>query len=271
MTERQRWAEERLVSYLLDALPEDQTGEVESILSELEEYQEILKGREPEDVGHIPAALLARWQKAGLQVHGVERVLVLQHLGCCSNCREELRLVGGSVQEWVDASESAPRETMGHPPLDSQSRVSTSPSWTAWFGGAALGIAAGILLMLVLPDRDSHQDGLHGVAVPVVVPQNLRSNRGSEIQITDPQAPLLLAMVIPRLEENLDAELTVRDPNGWILSQTAVRVGPAAERTIQVILQPESGWTDGTHTIELVVVGETEARDLGSFELDLTP
>lgn len=44
--------------------------------------------------GHIPASVLARWERAGDDLAGLERALVRRHLARCESCREDLRHVG---------------------------------------------------------------------------------------------------------------------------------------------------------------------------------
>lgn len=273
MNDSQRWAEDRLVSYLLDALPETEAARVEEILGEVEEYQDILIGRTPEEVGHIPASLLARWHAAGLEFVGVERVLVLQHLGSCANCREELELVGGSLQSWVDAPESAPHEAMGQRPLQRTriARSKSSSSWRAWLPGAAMGFAAGVLIMFALPEKDQSPDGLHGVALPVVVPQKFRGAKQDIVPLVRSDQPLLLALVVPKLDAPADAELVVRDADGIILSRTLLTLGPEADRTAQILLQPTAGWSAGSYSIQLVIPGQDKVEELGRFEIEIAP
>jgi anti-sigma factor RsiW len=274
MGDSQRWAEERLVSYLLDALPEADAERVEEILAEIPQYQDILSGRRPEDIGHIPASLLARWNTAGLNLVGVERVLVLQHLESCPRCREELELVGGSLRSWAEAPESAPREPMEPRPRSDgrHARVEVSSPWRAAFGGALIGVAAGIVLMLLLPRHpESTTPGLHGVPLPVVVPQTLRGSEQSTVELASKESPLLLALGLPRVANEVDAQLVVLDPKGNMISQSPIVLGPSAQRTAQLVLQPPEGWLEGEYTIELRMIQELHPRDLGSFTVRLRP
>ena len=43
---------------------------------------------------HLPASLLAEWPRARAALRGLERALVRRHLGRCSECRQDLELLG---------------------------------------------------------------------------------------------------------------------------------------------------------------------------------
>lgn len=105
--------------------------------------------------GHIPSSIVARWNEARVSLKGLERVLVARHLRDCSDCREELSLLGFEpIMKQVSAS--AP------PPLDAPSprpfmAAPLAPSWLRWaLGGWAIAASVAALLLFLLdggPDR----------------------------------------------------------------------------------------------------------------------
>lgn len=114
--------------------------------------------------GHIPARLLARWDRASSRLRGVARRMVREHLESCAECRQDLESVGFRPELEVVADlegdpdpEAAPvpapvapaREI--HLVLNGRRRWTTG--WLAGAAGAALATAATLLVVSTLPPR----------------------------------------------------------------------------------------------------------------------
>lgn len=109
--------------------------------------------------GHIPAGLLARWDRTSKKLRGMARRMVREHLRSCAECRQDLEAIGFRPElEHVAELESDPEEPAADAPIDpAPVRVVLSPRrpWRPWVlggaAGAALATAASFLLVTILP------------------------------------------------------------------------------------------------------------------------
>ena len=184
--------------------------------------------------GHIPSALLARWDRVSGAVHGLERELLARHLARCDSCRRELELLGHEP-------------TLESTPTPAVVRLDPGHRHRAWFQGAVVGAALAAAAVFVVL-RAPSPEGIDGGALPWVAPN---ATRGSvrEVTVAPGTRELLLALEDPGFPARADTRLVVTGPAGETLLDRpiapALRTGP----TLMVVLSVPSGLEAGTYTV----------------------
>ncbi len=186
-----------------------------------------------ETTGHVPAALLARWD-AGVDLPSLERDLVEHHLASCETCREDLALVRSR----------APESTGYVLKPDPRSRR------RAWLQGAAVGalLAAAGMAIVLRPGPPPEESE----TIPWVVPG---TTRGAVAAVTVPPGTRRLLLAIPVPEPASTGSLRV------------VVTGPGDKRLIDASIDPER-IVDATLMLILASPGSLEA---GTYTSTVTP
>lgn len=105
---------------------------------------------------HIPAGILARWDRARKRLRGLQRRMVREHLASCAECRQDLEAVGfrpvleAEPELEPDADLASPVPAVA-PSGHTIRIVRGRPSWAAWLLGGAtgVGLATAATLMVV--------------------------------------------------------------------------------------------------------------------------
>jgi hypothetical protein len=162
-----RWARARLAASRLGLLGEADEARLRAHLVACEACREAAEPLEEEPgtavEGHVPATLVARWDRARHELRGLERALVRRHLERCAGCREDLAAAGHAAElavvpglEW-DAGEDLPdRRVAGEEREPAPRRLVLQPAAAApWrrrdrllAGWATLATAAALVLLV---------------------------------------------------------------------------------------------------------------------------
>ncbi len=114
-TDEHRWARVRLAAFasgLLDGSDEERlcrhAGECAECRADVDDS---MPGAPDPGRGHIPAGIVASWDRARLRLRGLERTLVRRHLERCDECRQDLEALGfAPMLDVVPELESVPME-----------------------------------------------------------------------------------------------------------------------------------------------------------------
>lgn len=244
----ERWIDQHALAFALGELDTVDEARFRGLAEADPVWSGLLEGGEGREVGHVPAALIARWTEAGRELRGVERQLVLDHAQGCHDCREELELLGFDHASWLAPVKSAsPRD------------------WWPWFGGAVLGAAAMFAFMMVR----TPEPGLHGGELQVVSPRAVRGSDLAALELPADARAFLLATALPtNLAAGTVAVLRVIDPAGQPVSETQLAPPPWSPAATQVLLLGDPGFVSGEYRVELVAEGEDSPRDLGRFRIE---
>lgn len=192
-----------------------------------------------ETSGHVPAALLARWD-TGADLPPLERDLVAHHLAACEACREDLALVRSAASE-------SPGIVLR---MDRHRR-------RTWFQGAAAGaiLAAAAMAIVLRPGSPPARSG----AIPWVVPG---TTRGTEAALTvlPGSRRLLLAIPVPATASGESLTVTVAGPEGNRLIETPVEPDRIVNGTLMLVLAPPSLLKAGTYTVTVTPEGGEPAQ-----------
>ena len=248
-----RWAEDHVVAFALGTLDDEDESRFRTILSDQDDYADLLDPGEAEDIGHVPAALIARWADAGRDLRGIERDLVLEHVHRCDACREDLELLGLSPGSWsVQIDELAERRGF---------------VWMPWAGGVLLGAAAVLALVMAVPRGQSPL--IHGIELAVVTPTTLRGADPTVLLVSPEATAFILATALPSdIEAGAQPVLVVIDPAGRRLSETGLTAAPWSPPSTQIVLVGDPGFAAGDYRVELEVPGESAPRILGTFRVE---
>ena len=186
-------------------------------------------------------------------MRGVERELVLAHVQRCDTCLEELEVLGLDPGSWPDQTGD----------LRARRRV----VWLPWIGGAMLGAAAVLALVMALPRAES--PAIHGVELSVVTPGTLRGADPVVFPISPDASAFILATALPSgVEAGTRPVLVVIDPAGRRLSETELAAPPWSPPATQIVLLGDPGFAAGDYRVQLEVPGEPSPRNLGAFRIE---
>ncbi len=143
------WTQRTLPGYAACLLDDDEIERVDAHLAACEECRELATRMTTTEFPrsgrrHIPADLLARWDRLSPQLEGLERELVQQHLDGCDACRECLRVLG---YEPVIAAAPAPERARVIP--IASAREKKRPWFLGWPGAGMLAAAAAALTAIL--------------------------------------------------------------------------------------------------------------------------
>jgi len=268
MTEQKRHPDDRtLVALAAGLLPADAEDAARVHLAACGgcavRWQALLAGREAEGAGerHLPAAMIARWDRAQAQLHGLERDLVRQHLDRCPACREELRAVGYEPVLGAGRNAGVRWPTLG------------------LAGGAAL--AAVLVFALLGPwDLAGRQDGAAGdpggatggAVVPWVAPGQFRGDPARVDLPAGARAVSLMVGAPASLDTARRATVTVTGPGGAVLLESPAMPSALATGTLVVLLQTAEPLAAGVYAVTLEQAGAPGAAGLAeSFTFRVAP
>ena len=188
--------------------------------------------------GHIPARVLARWDRARQTLGGVPRRILEEHLEGCEECRDDLEFLGqeptlGQEPGIVETHVGAPAPVSILRPARSAWRAgwrgpAPRPRWLDWaiggLAGAALATVASVLVTLHVVAPEPNSSATIGAA-----PERSGDTRGAPAPVTPTPAPSITLGTIPpaaRLKSPARGQASTGD---------LVRIG-AEDHRVQVIL-----------------------------------
>lgn len=148
------WTQRTLPGYAACLLDDDEIARIDAHLAACAECRELatrMTATEFPRAGrrHIPADLLARWDRLSPKLAGLERELVQQHLDGCDECRECLRVLGH--EPVIATAPTHAPEARRVIPIAS-ARGKKRPWFLGWPGAGMLAAAAAALAaVLQLP------------------------------------------------------------------------------------------------------------------------
>jgi len=194
--------------------------------------------------GHLPAAMVARWDRALRALRGIEREAALEHVEACRACREEIEAAG----HVLGAEPAAGRPAHGMKP------AAARRSWPPFLGGVLVGAAAAaVALLIALPQEETGSR-----ALPWVVPMATRGS--TPLDVPEGTREVLVAVPAPGPPEGMwvvevfspgGARLARERASGDAFSEGSlmlvVRGAPAlATGSYRVTVRPEAAGDQGT-------------------------
>ncbi len=283
-TEDRAWFRRRLDMYAAGLLSDVEERRFQDLLTrrsdcrqDFETYVMLDADREPSD-GHIPPAILVRWDRARRALRGFERRMVGAHLESCARCREDLKALGFEAR-LGETSEASPVADTRAPATVSAANGGPSPRpqpaarpavparprwpWIAW----AVTATAALLLMLLRPEpaRVPALDP-QGGAIPWTRSAVLRGSGIPTPLVVEPATrAVAVAVRIPfDWPDETGAQLEVQAPDGEVLLRASVAEREMAERTLLVLVRSEEALPEGVYRVLLSPEPEGSARPGGA-------
>lgn len=211
--------------------------------------------------GHIPAELVARWDRVRATVEGLERSLLAEHLASCKTCRRELEWLGCEPSLPAVHVEQGAGGRVGEAsvqPEAGSSRVRLEPRvrLRAWLQGGLVGAALAAAAAVVIVQIPGGHGGSE--TLPWVVPGTLRGSAPT-VEVSPETRRVLLAIPTPSgsLPERA-AHLTVTGPSGSLLADRDIDASRLAGSTLMVVLTTSHPLDAGLYTVSLALEGEAE-------------
>jgi hypothetical protein len=214
--------------------------------------------------GHIPSAILARWDRAAPSFRGLEREVLARHLAFCESCRRDLETVGHDPALLVgaDPSPGTPEDTTDTTRIY---RIDSRARRRFWLQGALAGAALAAAAAIVFrPSPPAMETG----ALPWVVPAATRGS-APETAIGPGTRRILLAVPTPSAPSEGEAQLTVTGPSDAVVLDTGISSDRLRSPTLMVVLSNPHGLEPGLYTVNLLPEGAPEPQVL-SFRLVAT-
>lgn len=211
--------------------------------------------------GHIPSAILARWDRAAPSFQGLEREVLVRHLASCESCRRDLIAVGQDPALLVDADPSAgtPEDTTDTTRIY---RIDSRARRRFWLQGALAGFAVAAAAAIVLrPSPPKLDEG----PLPWVVPSVTRGS-APETAVAPGTRRILLAVPTPPVSPEAGARLTVTGPSDAVVLDTGIPPDRLQSPTLMLVLSAPQGLEPGLYTVNLLPEGASEPQVL-SFRL----
>lgn len=236
------WTQRTLPGYAACLLDDDEIARVDAHLAACEACRELatrMTTTEFPRTGrrHIPADLLARWDRLSPKLEGLERELVQQHLDDCDQCRECLRVLG---YEPVIAAVPAPARAPERPRVVSiESARAKKRPWILGWPGAGMLAAAAAALTAILQLPVLHNGTIGSVALrPVPAP-------------TEQAAPT-----------RTDAPIAQRSPDGT----RPLPAPPPSPKRDESAPSVSPGGPDPSLAIEVALVSEDDVTNGVNFD-----
>lgn len=149
-----RWVHRRLAAFRLGLLTDAEAARVREHLESCEGCREFATDDGGEEAataadGHIPATLIARWDRAGRELSGLERELVRRHLERCAECREDLATLGQPAV--LEAHDPAPEPRRPPARLVLRPARGLSERWRGRLLAGWATLATAVALVLLVP------------------------------------------------------------------------------------------------------------------------
>lgn len=254
-----------------------------------EEY--VQSGETQVTAHHIPEAMIARWPTARQTLAGLERRMVGRHLESCSECRQDLEVLGyepvlehitGSEAE-PDASLSVPVDTSCETTGDANVKVPSTAGapaptvrllvtsrksrsgWTA--GGWAL--AAGLVGILLFQARPAQErgPGMPTGADAIVPWIELKvAVRGpgevEALRVTAATRSIVLRLAVPQeIDSRTEATIEVLAPGGEMLMRSVVPRAELERSWVMLLLGTPRGFEPGRYRVLLHAGGHVAERE----------
>jgi anti-sigma factor RsiW len=266
------WLRSRLDLWATGLLDEDEERRFDRHVAACERCAQAMKRfREhlPEartDV-HVPARLLARWDRAQRRLRGLPRRLVREHLASCAACRQDLEALGFSPTLEVvpelegELKDRGAPQSVESPPRSVVIVQGGRTGWSRWghwlLAGAAGAAATAALAVVIMPQ-------LRGSAGPSQASPTIPS---PSAPVTAPQQQ----PVAPPVFEILPEAPRLRAPErGLEPADRTIRIRPGA-RFVQVVL-PDLFLSDSTRiSIELYDPSGALVSTIGGAYGDVGP
>lgn len=205
------WFRARLDARALDLLDEDEARRIDEHASTCAACEAIMKAyaenrpiSRPD--GHIPARIIARWDRARGRLRGLPRQLVREHLESCAECRQDLEALGFPpvLEVVVELEAGALPESEDPLPIpEAPHRIvviqgARRGRWATWaFGGVAgAGVAVAAMFAFVpnltttVPNMPDSNGTMAPVRVPVVVAPVVTASPGGGLFALPPATVL---------------------------------------------------------------------------------
>lgn len=259
----------RLVLHEAGLLTEEGEAELQAHLEVCAACREIRDEHAAEKTGdggngHIPSAMLARWDRVSASVRGLERDLLARHLVACEACRRDLELAG---YEPVFLDEPEPGPLPQTPAGDAGTtrflRLDPRARRWAWFQGAAVGavLAAAAVAVVLRPSPRV----VEPQTLPWVVPGATRGS-APQVAVSPGARKVLLAVPTPPVDPGVEVRLSVTGPSGSIIMDLTLAPERLQSPTIMAVLSDPHGLEPGLYSVRLLPKGAAEPKVL-SFRL----
>ena len=211
--------------------------------------------------GHIPSAILARWDLFRQHSRGLERELLAAHIASCEECREDLVLAG------FDPVMST---------LTDETPSKVVPLWRrrgleVW---AVLATAAALALLLWPEKKSGDQNGWFesGSALPWIAPSSLRGLDFDTLTLRSNETAILLALRLPVSHDLDQIVVDVYDPEGGRLNSLTLDPGQLGKGTAMISLINPDGFQAGVYKVIYRSAAELEDSPIleQAFELNIS-
>ena len=236
--------------------------------------------------GHIPAALLARWDRARHNLRGMARRMVREHLETCAECRQDLEAVGFRPELEVLPDENAEE------PLAVTSRPFTVDrgrgwSWSSAIAGAALATAATLIVVSVVrpPTPTIPPPGIDSAPPPLSptylleplpptgrLPAATRDGGGSPLVIPVAPATRYVHLELPDLflADSATVDLRVTGPTGSEVARERRRFAELTERRTLLLGSPSGPLAHGEYHLTITAPFASSPL-VAEFQFHLAP
>jgi hypothetical protein len=290
------WALSRLLARALGLLDETDGQRLATHLSSCDPCRSewdglwAAEGAARERPGHVPAGLIARWDRIEPALRGLERELVLQHVARCVDCRDDLALAG-----FAPAGATAQAGVPGRAPLGFPRGPAPRRGWIPWVMGGLIGACttATVALLVLWPTLMSTSTGtgivghgvppaatgagtvtsgspgtsggasraagaagaasseVQGLVVPWVAPSSVRGAGTRAILAAEARALTLTLAVPPELDRGRPAAVEVRGPDDGVVARIVISPPELQRSTLLVLLQASAPFAPGSYRVLL--------------------
>ena len=284
-----RWFRARIDAHALGLLDEAEEqrflGHAEAC-SSCRDAMKAQAGPPPRSGDHIPAGILARWDRASASLRGVPRRMVREHLMSCAECRQDLEAIGfvavlDKVPELEGPEDDAtdalpPTLPVGQHEIRLLPLTTRPRQWIPWLVGAGAGAAlatASTLLIVANVRPPEMRPGVPGG--PVATSREGPRESGFLLEVLPPAGALpgqTRSMGEGQTTIRIGAEtrfihLTLPDLHLPDTSTVAIEVfGPGGAR----LLRATRLYQELFHRRTLLIGSPGHALDPGTYRLRIT-
>ena len=265
-------SEDSLIALAAGLLPESAADELRAHLADCTECRDAfseLTSREPWESRageHLPAAMIAKWDRVRGELRGLERELVRGHLERCEDCRREL-LTLGHEPSLADSPAPGKVPARSRPAIVPIRRAPSTQDVWRWvlggWGAAATAAAAYLLVINPLAARAPEPAVRAAHMELVVAPPDFAEGqlRGGEAPSADP--PVItwrpgqgrLNVPVPPvlgLPAEAPVRLEIRTPADSILCELETTSGALATGVVIPVDVGDWTWQPGTYALRVV-------------------
>lgn len=279
--EQHSWFRRQFVAFRAGLLEEAQEERFQTHLSKCDEcrkaWDAYLEGeyRDETRVRHIPSAMVARWGIAGATLRGLERAMVRQHLEHCSQCRQDLEVLGfdpvlpyvpelepqsqmrDAVREETPARGEAAITQELEPPagpvirIIRQERPGGLAAWWSWaFGGWAVAATAAALVLFLGRDMSRQPASPFDMTAVPFVQTGVARGDVNKLEVTRDTRTILLGVSVPYgTPPGPGAVVDVFSPENTRLANVQVGTNELRRAVIMVPLCSPIGFQAGVYRV----------------------